>query len=168
MNFSINQIYHIFNQGNNRGKIFFNDRNYYFFIKKIKEFIGPYGQIICCCLMPNHFHILLYVDKTIITLENSKKRTLNRSIGIMLMSYTFAINKQEHRSGSLFRPHTKITDGWTNDFNVAYGLNKNDIFNGQNDRSRICFEYIHNNPIKAKMVINQTDWEFSSAREYVG
>ena len=118
--------------------------------------------------MPNHFHILLYVDKTIIALENSKTRTLNRSIGIMLMSYTFAINKQEKRSGSLFRPHTKITDGWSDEFNEINGISKNDIFSNQNDRSRICFDYIHNNPVKAKMVRNQTDWQFSSAGEYAG
>jgi putative transposase len=31
-----------------------------------------------------------------------------------------------------------------------------------------CFDYIHNNPVKAGMVNRPEDWEFSSARDYAG
>ncbi len=34
-------------------------------------------------------------------------RSINQSIGLMLRSYTNAINKQQNRSGSLFRKKTK-------------------------------------------------------------
>jgi putative transposase len=29
-----------------------------------------------------------------------------------------------------------------------------------------CFRYIHNNPVKAALVEKETDWEFSSARDF--
>ena len=37
-------IYHIYNQGNNRQLIFFKDKNYLFFLKKIQKRVNPiYG-----------------------------------------------------------------------------------------------------------------------------
>jgi putative transposase len=123
MYFEKNTIYHIYNQGNNRQTIFFKPDNYTYFLKKIREYVLPYGDILCYCLMPNHFHILLYLQETEINIDKSdvsdgvtrsqpvttigKKRNLNHSIAIMLRSYTRAINKQENSSGSLFREETK-------------------------------------------------------------
>ncbi|MCF6347576.1 MAG: hypothetical protein L3J20_04650 [Flavobacteriaceae bacterium] len=31
---------------------------------------------------------------------------------------------------------------------------------------QVCFNYIHQNPVKANLVKNETDWEFSSAKNY--
>ena len=33
---------------------------------------------------------------------------------------------------------------------------------------QIYFDYIHKNPVKAKLVKNDIDWEFSSAIDYAG
>ena len=63
-------IYHIYNQGNNRQKIFFNRENYFFFLGKMKEYIMPYADIMAWCLMPNHFHWMVYVKETMINIEN--------------------------------------------------------------------------------------------------
>ena len=118
-------IYHIYNQGNNRQKIFFDGENYLFFLKKIKSYILPYADILAWCLMPNHFHLMVYVresqcltssealtndannSQSLNQSQTLTKRTLNESIGIMLRTYTRAINKQENRTGSLFKEHTK-------------------------------------------------------------
>ncbi len=35
MHFDKDYVYHIYNRGNNRQKIFFNDKNYIFFLKKL-------------------------------------------------------------------------------------------------------------------------------------
>jgi hypothetical protein len=52
----------IYNQGNNRQKIFFK-KNYLFFLNKIREHILPYANILFWCLMPNHFHLMVHVNK---------------------------------------------------------------------------------------------------------
>jgi len=176
-------IYHIYNQGNNRQKIFFRRENYLFFLGKMKEYILPYGDIMAWCLMPNHFHWMVYVKET--DIFNSRSATLsrtrtvsnnisfNKSIGILLASYTRAINAQENRTGSLFRDKTKAEcltayNGITPSFyNTEYGTIIN-IPDPEIEYPQICFNYIHNNPVKAGLVKNAEDWEFSSFQDICG
>ena len=106
MVFQKGYIYHIYNQGNNRRKIFLNPENYLYFLNKIKTYIPPYADILAWCLMPNHFHLMAFVNEVEIVISNkpeSKKRSLNNSIAIMLRSYTRAFNNQQNCSGTLFR-----------------------------------------------------------------
>lgn len=49
MQFETGHIYHIFNQGNNRQKIFFNRGNYLFFLEKIRVYILPHADIFAWC-----------------------------------------------------------------------------------------------------------------------
>jgi len=64
MNFEKGHLYHVFNQGNNRQKIFFSRANYLYFIKKIETHILPIADVVAWCLMPNHFHLLLAPKST--------------------------------------------------------------------------------------------------------
>ncbi|MBK7939218.1 MAG: hypothetical protein IPJ82_20030 [Lewinellaceae bacterium] len=48
-------MYHIYNQGNNRQQVFFNLDNYLFFLRKIRSHLLECTDILCYCLMPNHF-----------------------------------------------------------------------------------------------------------------
>jgi putative transposase len=64
MDFETGHIFHLFNQGNNRQKIFFNTGNYLSFLKKINVCILPNADILAWCLMPNHFHLMVYVKET--------------------------------------------------------------------------------------------------------
>ena len=57
-------IYHIYNQGNNRQKIFYNRDNYLFFLQKMNDYLLPYCDVLAWCLMPNHFHWMVYVRET--------------------------------------------------------------------------------------------------------
>ena len=59
MKFHPNQIYHVFNQGNNRQTVFFEEENYLYFLRKVRKYILSLADILCYCLMPNHFHFLL-------------------------------------------------------------------------------------------------------------
>ncbi|MFK5889219.1 MAG: hypothetical protein QM486_00635 [Flavobacteriaceae bacterium] len=171
-------LYHIYNQGNNSRKIFFKRDNYLFFIEKIKIYIKPFADIIAWCLMPNHFHLMVLVKEEEIPISSSDtmtlshritKRTLNNSIAIMLRSYTRAINKQENFKGSLFKAHTKAEC-----INCFKGASPSFISNKMTQSHLItekqypqaCFNYIHQNPVKAKLSKKETDWEFSSARAY--
>ncbi len=174
-------IYHIYNQGNNRQKIFFQKRNYDFFRGKIKTHIKPYADILAYCLMPNHFHLMVLVKEVELPKisecfaqsEALAYRSINQSIGIMLRSYTIAINKQENRSGALFRKQTK-----SDCVNCPKGVLASFINNDgvteiiqalpELQYPQICFNYIHLNPVKARLVHKAEDWAFSSAGFYIG
>ena len=69
MQFESNHIYHIYNRGNNSQRIFFNRDNYLFFLKKVKRYIYPYADILAWCLMPNHFHLMVYVNRVSISMQ---------------------------------------------------------------------------------------------------
>ena len=115
MKFEVNSIYHVFNRGNNSQRIFFKKRNYLFFLSKINTYITPFADILAWCLMPNHFHLMIYTKRISIDIaeakgsdcQYTKSRRINDSISILLRSYTRAINKQETRTGSLFQNRTK-------------------------------------------------------------
>ena len=191
-------IYHIYNQGNNRQKIFYNRDNYLFFLQKMNDYLLPYCDVLAWCLMPNHFHWMVYVreselesvmrrggteiDRVTSNREASRGATqsrtptvsnLNQAIGIMLSSYTRAINLQQSRSGSLFRQKTKA-DCITKPIEVSpsyYNLGFGTLIfipDPDKDYPQICFNYIHQNPVKAALVKNPEDWEFSSFRDLSG
>jgi|APTNR8051073442_1049403.scaffolds.fasta_scaffold01080_4 putative transposase len=61
MHFYPEQLFHIYNQGNNRQTIFFTDENYEFFLWKMRAYLLPFGDFIAYCLMPTHFHWQFYV-----------------------------------------------------------------------------------------------------------
>lgn len=55
-----NAIYHIYNRGNNKMILFYDDEDFYFFLSIVKYYMTIYGiTIYAICLMNNHFHILL-------------------------------------------------------------------------------------------------------------
>jgi len=172
-------LYHIYNQGNNQREIFFKRDNYLFFLNKIEMYILPYADILAWCLMPNHFHLMILVKEEELPIVESdtmtlshritKTRTMNNSIAIMLRSYTRAINKQEKLSGSLFRKETKaecincfkgdmpsfISDKVTSSHLIT-----------EKQYPQVCFDYIHQSPVKARLVKKEIEYEFSSVKDY--
>ena len=192
MEFSKGELFHIYNRGNNRDRVFYSRRNYLFFIEKVNTYISPYADIIAWCLMPNHFHLMVSVNEvelmpTIalnqtnnndLTIVNDKpgvkKRTLNQSIGIMLRSYTNAIQKQEGRTGALFQEGTKavlLDDNISyipSYFHSAFGTILTAYQDDQKSYAENCFNYIHQNPVSSLLVKKAEDWEFSSYRDYIG
>jgi putative transposase len=157
--------------------------------------------VLAWCLMPNHFHWMVYVRESELEIPTSNyeasrgtiagrteidrvtqshpvngsiiKRNLNDSIAILLRSYTRAINLQQSRSGSLFRQKTKA-DCITKPLEVSpsyYNLGFGTLIfipDPDKDYPQICFNYIHQNPVKAGLVKNHEDWEFSSFRDLSG
>lgn len=99
--------------------------------------------------------------------------SLNKEIGILLASYTRAIQKQENITGTLFRQKTKAEclnepSGLTPSFyNTRQGTLIH-IDNPEKYYPQVCFNYIHQNPVKARLVKHPEDWEFSSYRDVVG
>lgn len=159
MNFTPGSFYHIYNRGNNSQPIFFERNNYLFFLTKIRTHLFPLVDILAYCLMPNHFHLLVYVPESLDHSEchssgdSKSPDELNKkiiaAIAIILRSYTRAINKKHNRSGSLFQSKTK-----------AKNLSENE------NHAFTCFHYIHQNPVSAGLVSSMSSWEFSSYQDY--
>ena len=134
--------YHIYNRGIAESKIFFQVRNWGYFLQQWRKYCLPeYAETIAYCLMPTHYHFLLYI-KT----EDFGHKVMHPFV----TSYAKAINKQERRSGHLFQGafQAKLVD--TN----AY-------------LSHLT-RYIHLNPVEASYVDHPGDWEYSSYLEYAG
>jgi len=182
MNFEKGHLYHIYNQGNNRQVIFFNPENYLYFLQKIRIHILPYCDVLAWCLMPNHFHLMVRVNCLEVEmntfspgaiLSRTRTDTLQKSIGILLASYTRAINNQEKRSGSLFRNETKAEcltcpNGIQPSF---YNTNAGTLINVELPEElypQLCYSYILNNPVKAGLVSKAIDWTYSSVRDAAG
>src|SRR5690606_24362917 len=87
--------YHIFNRGNNKQSIFFEDANYPYFLQLVKTHILPIGTIYAYCLLKNHFHLLVRISK--------EAQDPSRKFSNLFNAYTKAINKRYLRTGSLFQ-----------------------------------------------------------------
>jgi REP-associated tyrosine transposase len=154
MNFQPDIIYHIYNRGNQQQNIFINHDNYIYFLEKMRKYILPRCEILCWCLMPNHFHFLVYtneesgrlIPKTPIPIQN-----LTEGIRLLLSSYAKGLQKQQGFKGNLFQQKTKTKAVSGN--NTSYGVT--------------AFHYIHQNPYKSNLVRKMEDWEFSSFRDYI-
>ncbi len=165
MHFEPGEVYHLYNRGNNRQHIFFNDKNYLYLLTKIRNEWKDYCEILCYCLMPNHFHFMIIPNKEgcielTIGSNLSSMQKLSKAIGKTLSSYTKAINIQNKTTGNLFQKKTKAK---LIDKNIGL-INNLKI----TDYLITCFYYIHLNPLNAKLVTNLKDWPFSSWVDYAG
>jgi putative transposase len=155
MNIIAEEIYHIYNQGNNRETIFTDDKDYIEFLHLFRKFVLPHCKLLAYCLMPNHFHFEIYATE-----ESAKAKKVGNifstelSNGFRLLQSNYAqyFNKRQKRTGSLFRQKTK-----------AKGMS-----DGSNHYGYIAFHYIHQNPLVAKLVSKMEDWKYSSFCDYAG
>ena len=165
MHFEPDQIYHVYNRGNNKTRIFFDQSNYLYFLRKVRSKWLLYCDLFCYCLMPNHFHFMLQSNKrgcetSLVKGRSTGLQNLSRFVGHTLSSYTQAINIQNNTTGNLFQKKTKakcLTDDEMR--NAGYIVQ---------DYPVNCFNYIHSNPLKAGLVKDPKDWPYSSWLDYYG
>ncbi|HKC34620.1 MAG TPA: hypothetical protein VKB95_01115 [Chitinophagaceae bacterium] len=155
-----NEFYHVYNRGNNKQRIFFTHANYLFFLKKIREQLLPVSKIISYCLMPNHFHLIIMATSESIVERSSfggkPMQEFPYRIGVLLSSYSQAINKQNKTTGSLFQQKTKakILIERIGELQENYLVN--------------CFHYLHRNPANSNLVKELDQWPYSSYLDYAG
>ena len=114
--FANNHYYHIYNRGVEKRTIFEDEQDYKTFIEILVYYLVPDKSLpdifsrkpqvkisqgvslLCFCLMPNHFHLLIKQkrDKSIVALMNS--------LGITYAKY---FNKRHNRVGGLFQDRFK-------------------------------------------------------------
>lgn len=136
-----NSYHHLYNRGANKNAIFFEDSDYRYFLRKLKEYKEKYSiGINCFCLLPNHFHLFAK--------QMTNNHTIGKFISDLTNAYTRGTNKKYNRTGVLFEGKTKSK--WIADESYFLWLCK----------------YILNNPVKANLVNQPEEWEYSSAKEY--
>lgn len=164
MKFAPDDLYHIFNQGNDKQPLFLSGKNYYSFLELYKNYVAPNCETMCWCLMPNHFHFIIAADERCLNLEKQGGLLLDpitNGFRKLLSSYAHKFNEQSERTGSLFRPKTKSKCLSETDYaSLNFPSLQSYLIN--------CFHYIHENPVKAGLVINLEDWIWSSYRFYKG
>ncbi|WP_114750221.1 transposase [Pleomorphovibrio marinus] len=136
-------VYHIFNKAIGEEKLFRLEDNYYFFLTRFQDYLGEKVQTLAYCLIPNHFHLLVSIRPTV------SNNQVVKAFSDFQNSYSKSFNSVFDRNGSLFRrkfKRKKIED-------EAY-------------LSRIVI-YLHQNPVKHRLVKDPIEWRFSSFRSYL-
>jgi putative transposase len=136
--------YHIYNRGINREEIFIEDEHYFKFLSLCKKYIPRSSDVLAFCLLPNHFHFLVYIldypDRVLPPCQGGASLQLSH----LFNAYAQWFNKRTDRTGSLFqRPfkRIKITD---------------------EDYLRKLIYYIHRNPLHHRKCENPENYLFSS------
>jgi len=134
-------IYHLIWRGVNRQEIFHEEEDWKMFLDILKKYKSKFQlTVYAWCLMGNHVHLLMKEGDENISV------TMKR-IGI---SYVRYYNWKYRTTGHLFQ----------------------DRFRSENVESPLYFRtvvrYIHQNPVKAKMVTRPDEWKWSSCHGYYG
>lgn len=133
-------VYHIMLRGINKQVIFEDEEDNIKFLETLKNYKAISGyRVFAYCLMSNHIHLLLKVEKEDLDL------IVKRIAG----SYVYWYNWKYKRRGHLFQDRFKsepIEDD-------AYFLT--------------VLRYVHQNPIKAGLCKSVEDYKFSSYTEYI-
>ncbi len=154
MNLIEGNIYHVYNKANRDELVFFEEENYLYFLRKVHKYLLPCCDILAWCLMPNHFHFLVYAtENSTITIKDGgfERQQFSQNIKLLLSSYTKAINKRTGTIGSLFKQKTRAKC----------------VMDKENYVIR-TFHYIHQNPLRARLVEKMEDWQYSSFIDYCG
>lgn len=133
-------FFHVMVQGINKEYIFNNERYINKYIKFVYDEVDKQNlRIIAFCIMNNHAHFLINTEK----IEN-----LSKYMQKLNSAYAKYYNYMEGRVGYVFRDRYKsepITDR-------RYLIQ--------------CIKYIHENPVKAKMVKKIDEYKYSSYNIY--
>lgn len=143
-------IYHVMLRGINRQDIFEDQEDYVRFLTYMQQMLEPYDDLgnrqpsLCTfyayCLMSNHVHLLI----------KTHHEDIGATIKHLAITYALYFNRKYSRAGHLFQDRFKSEP--VND--MAY--------------FSTLLRYIHQNPLKAGIVQQVSDYPWSSWQEYTG
>jgi len=112
--YNSNSYYHIYNRGVEKRKIFIDDQDYATFESLLKRylsnkptkdsrgrsyiFLGDKVSLIAFCLMPNHFHMIIY---------QTELDSITKLLRSVCSSYVTYFNNKYNRVGTLFQGNFK-------------------------------------------------------------
>ncbi|MEK7117176.1 MAG: transposase [Patescibacteria group bacterium] len=165
--FAKGSIYHLYNRGNNKDRVFFDEQDYRSFLFRIGIVLGIDKKILnqedllgmpksrvqivslpptlfkihSFCLMPNHFHILI---------EQCGDIPVSKLMLKVSTSFAMYINKKYKRVGNIFQDCFKS------------------VSIDNNTQLMWVISYIHMNPVKDGIVANPYDYKWSSYNDFTG
>jgi len=150
-NLEFGKVYHVFNRAISNELLFKRKNDYHYFLRQLEKYILPVAKIYAYCLMPNHFHLLIYTreekdmnPKLIKKYETSDRDPITQSFSNFFNSYSKSYNKIYNRKGRLF----------------LYPFKR--ILVDDNDYLLVLISYIHRNPVHHRFTKNFSDWKYSS------
>lgn len=134
-------LYHITSRGNEKRKIFKDDKDRTTFLNILKDYHDRFGILVhSYVLMDNHYHLIL---------ETPKGNLLKVMHGIN-SRYTIYFNRRHKRSGHLFQGRYKAIIVDKDEYLIPLS------------------RYVHLNPVRARMVEKPEQYKWSSYRGYMG
>ncbi|MCX7915276.1 MAG: transposase [Verrucomicrobiae bacterium] len=116
-------VYHVMARGNERRKIFRDDRDRQRFVETLAEAVERFGlRLQAWCLMPNHYHLVV----------GAPRGNLSRGIGWLQATYTARFNARLRGAGHLFQGRFKAQSV------------------GADEYGRWLVEYVHLNPVRPR------------------
>lgn len=154
-------IYHVYNRGVEKRNIFSDEQDYKVFLHFLKRYLLPLAQVgprqedrlrwesdihkeirlLCYCLMPNHFHLMI---------QQLEERSIIEFMKRLGNAYINYFNKKNKRVGSLFQGRYK-----------AVLIQKESHF-------LYLPYYIHNNPSDLEDCDDPKNYPYSSYADYLG
>ena len=133
-----NEVYHVFNRGNNKQRIFREAADYSAFLRKLQQAASKHRvSTVAYTLMPNHYHFL--------AAQNSGG-SLSKMMEALGTSYAKRFNLRYGHVGHVFQGPYKYTHVVTDEALSAVA------------------RYIHLNPVRAGLVKAPEDWAWSDFR----
>lgn len=133
-------VYHVTARGNRKQDIFFDDADRLDFLRILGHAAARFDlRIHAFCLMTNHYHLFLHTPAP----------NLSTALHWLNATYSIRLNLRRHLSGHLLQGRFKaalVTD---------------------NAHWHKLSLYIHLNPVRAGLVEDPADYEWSSCRDYL-
>ncbi|MEA3406119.1 MAG: transposase [Pseudomonadota bacterium] len=133
--------YHITQRGNRRDDVFFDDEDREFYLKTLQEYAKKFRvEVWAYCLMTNHIHLIL---------KPSTDKGLQQVLKPLHMRYAQYINKKMGWKGHLWQGRY-----FSSALDEAYTYS--------------AIRYVEQNPVRAGMVKDASEYIWSSARAHLG
>ncbi|MEE9311475.1 MAG: transposase [Planctomycetota bacterium] len=135
-------VYHVINRGNGRAEVFHKDDDYAAFIKILSLAAERHNmRILAYCLMPNHFHLVLWPRG-------------DSDLSAFMQWLTTCHVRRYHK---YYKSSGHVWQGRYKSFPIQ-----------DNKHLLTVLKYVERNPVRAKLVQKSQDWKYSSARFWVG
>lgn len=129
-------IYHVYNRAVVKQALFRKRSDYLFFINGIERYRNKYNiEVITFCIMPNHFHLLIYAI--------NEAQDISRFMKSLQLSYAFYFKRNFDSEGHVFGSRYK-----------------NKLVKDPRYLSNII-AYIKDNPVRKGLVKRGEEWPYS-------